>query len=83
MVQIPLNEVTLNYYFNVKTGLLEYTYLPNDKTRYTKTWDYRKIGNVKYPFRSTMINSGVKFFESEVIKLEFNTEIDDNIFEFQ
>ncbi len=82
VVQVPLRHATLNCYFNIRSGLLDYTFLPKNKTRYTKTWDYRAIGDVKYPFQSMMINNGVKFFESRVTKLEFNVEIDDEVFEF-
>ena len=83
VVQIPLNNIVMNYYFNKQSMLLEYAYFLHEEYRFIKYEDYRQINGVKLPFRTTISNEGIVYFEGQTTKIEFNIEIEDSVFEFQ
>ena len=82
VVQIPFNNFVMDYYFDKQTTLLEYAYFLNEKNRFIKYEDYREVNGIKLPFKTTIINKGTAYYEGQITKVEFNTKIDDSIFEF-
>ena len=70
-----------NCYFNTKTFLIDYLVDIDNKDNFTKLDDYRKVGNVIVPFKTYSKKGGVEFFRSEIRKMEFNIDLEDNIFD--